>query len=364
MITFKIPEKIQSHIYKGRKGQALWLLSRLIRDIDSGIYDEYYRDFVKFIHNYRIKLLIDWRMYQDALGYICLESELYPDDPNISAYKEFLKTRTINSPKHDSEILDFPADLSNWKGIAGMRDVKAIFERDVILPLVEHELYAKYKVPLPNGVLLYGPPGCGKTFFAKKLSEQIKFNFLEIKPSTIGSIYVHGSQLEIKKIFEDAEKNNPTLIFFDEIEALVPNRGNSDVSFHYKAEVNEFLTQLDNCHKKGILVVGATNLMRNIDTAILRPGRFDKKIFVGTPDIEARIEAFKIHMKDRPQEDIKWLFLAEMTENYTFAEIESIVNEAGRLAISKRSLITTNILGSIISNTKPFLDNEKIKSYY
>lgn len=363
MITYKIPKRIQSHIYRGRKGQALWLLSKLIHDIDSGIYDEYYRDFVKFIHNYRIRLLVDWGMYQDALAYICLENELYPDDPNPLAYKEFLKTHTLNSPKKDLDSLAFQTNLSNWNGIAGMRDVKTIFERDIILPLVEHELYARYKVPLPNGVLLYGPPGCGKTFFAIKLSEQVNFNFIEIKPSSVGSIYVHGSQLEIKRIFEDAEKNKPTLIFFDEIEALVPNRNSSDVSHHYKTEVNEFLTQLDNCHKRGILVVGATNLIRNIDPAILRPGRFDKKIFVGTPDLEARIEAFKIHMKDRPQEEIKWIFLAEMTEDYTFAEIENIVNEAGRIAISKKSLITTNILGSIIANTKPFLDNEKIKLY-
>jgi transitional endoplasmic reticulum ATPase len=364
MINYKIPAKIQSHIYKGRKGQALWLLSRLIHDIDSGIYDEYYRDFVKFIHNYRIRLLVDWGMYQDALAYLSLENELYPDDPNPLAYKEFIKNHSLNSPKKDIASLEFQPTSSNWTGVAGMRDVKTIFERDVILPLIEHDLYAKYKVPLPNGVLLYGPPGCGKTFFAKKLSEQIKFNFLDTKPSSIGSIYVHGSQLEIKRIFEDAEKNRPTLIFFDEIEALVPNRSHADVSYHYKAEVNEFLSQLDNCHKKGILVVGATNLIRNIDPAILRPGRFDKKIFVGTPDLEARIEAFKIHMKDRPQEDIKWLFLAEMTENYTYAEIEHIVNEAGRIAISKKSLITTNIIGSIIANSKPSLDNEKIRSYF
>ncbi|MBN1184210.1 MAG: ATP-binding protein [Bacteroidales bacterium] len=364
MDTFLIPEKIQSLVYRKRKAQALWLLGKLISDIDSGIYADYYKEYVRFINMYRIRLFVDWGMYRDALAYVCLESDLYPEDPNSGAYNEFLKTRIINLPKSKGDRTVLKSQSKNWKGIAGMRELKTIFERDIILPFTERELYERYKVPLPNGVLLYGPPGCGKTFIARKLSEQVKFHFMDIKPSGLGSIYVHGAQLEIKKVFEDAEKNQPSILFLDEIEALVPNRSNSDVSYHYKAEVNEFLSQLDQCHKRGILVIGATNLIKNIDPAILRPGRFDKKVFIGPPDLEARIEAFKMHMEGRPQEEIKWLYLAEMTEYYTFAEIEHIVNEAGRVAISKKSLITTNILGAIISSIKPALDKEKMKIYF
>jgi len=363
MEAYKIPEKIQSLVYKGKKDSALWLLGKLIKDIDSGIYADYYKDFVRYINMYRIKLLIDWRMYRDALAYTCLENELYPENPNAKAYKEYLKTRLINIPKTKSKKSDTLHETKKWKGIAGMRELKTIFERDIILPFAERELYNQYKVPLPNGILLYGPPGCGKTFIARKLSEQVSFNFMEIKPSGLGSIYVHGSQLEIKRIFEEAENKKPSILFLDEIEALVPNRSSSDVSYHYKAEVSEFLAQLDQCHKKGILVVGATNYIKNIDNAVLRPGRFDKKIFVGPPDLEARIEAFKITMEGRPQENIKWLYLAEMTEYYTFAEIEHIINEASRMAISKKSLITTNILGSAITNITPELNKEKMKLY-
>lgn len=175
---------------------------------------------------------------------------------------------------------------------------------------------------------------------------------------------IGGSQLEIKKVFEDAENKQPAILFFDEIDSLVPNRSDGDVSYHYKTEVNEFLTQLDNCHKRGILVVGTTNFIKSIDPSVLRPGRFDKKIFIGPPDLEARVEAFKIHMEGRPQENIKWLFLAEMTEYFTYAEIENIVNDAGRQAISMKSFITTNILGTVISNTRPSLDSERMKFYY
>lgn len=364
MNTHTIPKNLQSFVCQKRKPEALWLISRMVRDIEKGIYADYDKEFVRFINMYRIRLLIDWRMYRDALAYICLENELYPDDPNSFAYKEFLKTRIINMPDSKKSDTVINALSKKWVGVVGMREMKTIFEKDVILPFTERELYKRFKVPLPNGVLLYGPPGCGKTFIAKKLSEQVNFNFIDIKPSSLGSIYVHGSQLEIKRVFEEAEKKQPTLLFFDEIEALVPNRNDSDVSYHYKAEVNEFLTQLDNCHKRRILVVGTTNYIKNVDPAVLRPGRFDKKIFIGPPDLEARVEAFKIHMEGRPQEDIKWLFLAEMTEYFTYAEIENIVNEAGRQAISMKSFITTNILGTVISNTRPSLDSEKMKLYY
>jgi transitional endoplasmic reticulum ATPase len=364
METFQIPEKIQSLVYKGKKAQVLWLLGKLIKDIDSGIYADYYRDFVRYANMYRIRLLVDWGMYRDALAFTCLENELYPENPNAKAYTEYLKTRLINLPNKKKIKNEATPQSMKWKGIAGMRELKTIFERDIILPFTERELYQQYKVPLPNGVLLYGPPGCGKTYIARKLAEQVNFNFMEIKPSGLGSIYVHGSQLEIKRVFEEAETKKPSILFFDEIEALVPSRNSSDVSYHYKAEVNEFLTQLDQCHKRGILVVGATNFFKNIDNAILRPGRFDKKIFVGPPDLEARLEAFKLYMEGRPQEDIKWLYIAEMTEYYTFAEIEHIVNEAGRIAISKKSLITTNVLGSVISGINPELNIEKMKLYY
>ncbi|MBP7508451.1 MAG: ATP-binding protein [Prolixibacteraceae bacterium] len=363
MERFQIPEKIQSSVYRRRKAEAIWLISKLISEIDKGLYVDYYREFVRFLNNYRIRLLIEWEMYREALAFICLECELYPENSNALAYKEYFKKhyywllndKMISAPKNTSK---------KWKGVAGMHELKTIFERDVILLFNERDIYKKFKVPLPNGIILYGPPGCGKTFIARKLSEQIGMKYMEISPADIGSTYVHGTQIEIKRLFEEAAKNSPTLLLIDEIEALVPNRTNSDVSFHYKSEVNEFLTQLDQCNKKGIFVVGTTNYLRNIDNAILRPGRFDKKIFVGTPDLEARIEAFKIHLDGRPHANIKWLFIGEMTEYYTFAEIEYIVNEASRLAIERETIIDTNILGSVISNMTPSLNDEEIKEYF
>ncbi|MBK8352704.1 MAG: ATP-binding protein [Saprospirales bacterium] len=173
----------------------------------------------------------------------------------------------------------------NWDGVAGMRELKAIFERDIILPLREPAIYKAYKVSLPNGVLLYGPPGCGKTFIARKLAEVLNYNFKEIKPSDLASIYVHGTQDKIGQLFADAKAQAPCMLFLDEIEALVPNRSSGGVSFHYQAEVNEFLVHLNECEKNKILVIGATNLPNLIDPAVRRPGRLDKKIFVAPPDL-------------------------------------------------------------------------------
>lgn len=363
MERFKIPDAIQSLVYKKNKAKALWLISDLSHKLDIGLYAHYYKDFIRYLNNYRVMLLRDWGMYRDALAYTCLECELYPDNANALAFKEYL-IKYIKGLTDDSEPLDKPSNKRSWIGVAGMKDLKAVFERDVVLLFTQREIYERYKVPLPNGIMLYGPPGCGKTFIARKLAEEIGFNFIEVTPADLGSIYVHGTQIEIKKLFDEALKKAPTVLFIDEIEGLLPSRNNSDVSFHYKAEVNEFLTQLDQCGKKQIFVVGATNYLRNIDSAILRPGRFDKKIFVGPPDLEARIEALKIHLEGRPCAAVKWVFLAEMTENYTFAELENIVNEAARIAIKQKTQINTNILGTVISKTKPLLNNESITKYF
>ena len=152
------------------------------------------------------------------------------------------------------------------------------------------------------------------------------------------------------------------MLFLDEIEALVPNRSSDGVSHHYQAEVNEFLVHLNECEKNKILVVGATNLPNLVDPVVRRPGRLDKKIFVGPPDFEARGEALKLFMKDRPQTDIDFIYLAEKTECFTFAELEFLVNEAAREALGLRIPINTEtILKSILKN-KPTHNQEMIEN--
>ncbi|MDQ1335041.1 MAG: hypothetical protein QG552_1991, partial [Thermodesulfobacteriota bacterium] len=312
---------------------------------------------------YRIDLLREWGRLSEALAWTCLECEHNPQNVTARVLKENLKgalnlkaQQTQGFGKQEKKALE----PGLWSGVAGMREVKLILERDVILPLRNRELYSRFKVNLPNGVLLYGPPGCGKTFIARKLAGILKLDSLETKPSDLASIYVHGGQKRIRALFDSAKEHAPAVVFLDELDAMVPNRGADDVSHHYKSEVNEFLVQLNECSKNRILVIGATNLIEAIDPAALRPGRFDRKVFIGPPDLEARLEMLKLHMADRPQDEMDWLDLAEKCEFYTSAEIGNIVNEAARIAIEAQRPIQHKDLLQAMKDNPPGLSEAKI----
>ncbi|MBT3385978.1 MAG: ATP-binding protein [Prolixibacteraceae bacterium] len=357
----------QKFIVKHSQSVILKKLEQLIQD-DGGLFknDPAIQEFRNLSLLFRIDLLIEWGRYAEALAWLCLETELNPTNVEALAMKEQLKKQLqfITEENYVSIQNTSNNPVFNWSPVAGMRRIKAIIERDVLLPLKERELYKNFNVSIPQGLLLYGPPGCGKTFIVKRIAGLLGFKYFEVSPSTIASTYVHGTQEKIKSLFDEAAKNKPVLLFIDELEAFVPNRSRTDVSFHYQAEVNEFLVQLNNAHKNGIFVVGATNHINMIDEAIKRPGRFDKKIFVGPPDIEARIEAFKTYLKHKPQNISKWLYIAEETENYTFAEIQFVVEETARIVVSKKkTMIDLNELMKVILDNPPELSEKKLLSF-
>src|ERR1039458_1248318 len=275
----QIPHYLQRLLLQGRKADALKLLEKQI-EADGGLFhdDKDFREGKRISWLLRIDLLREWNRLSEALAWTCLECEINPDNVTAQALKEQLKRQLNLVPAKSNSAKSDMQPILNWDGVAGMRELKAIFERDIILPLREPEIYELYKVSLPNGVLLYGPPGCGKTFIARKLSQVLNYNFKEIKPSDLSSIYVHGTQGKIGDLFAEAKANAPCMLFFDEIEAFVPNRSGGSIGFHYQAEVNEFLVHLNECEKNKILVIGATNLPNLIDPAVRRPGRLDKKI--------------------------------------------------------------------------------------
>lgn len=360
MKKWTLPPKLHKYIYKKDIVKALGFLSRITAINDAGLFSELDEGYLRYAGAFRVQLLMEWGYYREALAWACLESELYPENIRSVIFKENLKKRINNLPKND--LIKIKND--GWEGVAGMREIKAMIEQDIILPHTNPELYKKYKVPLPNGYLFFGPPGCGKTFIANSLAKKIGFNFISVSPSDIGSTYVHGTQLEIRRVFEDAKRQAPCLLFFDEFESIAPSRSLEDISFHYKSEVNELLTQLDKVSEHGILFIAATNYKKNIDTAILRPGRIDKSLFIGTPDFEARIESYKIQLQGRPQKKINLEYISEMSEYYTHAEIEHVCNEATRLALKKKMDIDTDLLGSIVHNYTPSLNDKEIEKYF
>lgn len=251
-----------------------------------------------------------------------------------------------------------------FSAIAGMQELKDTVQLDVIDALKDKETYAEYGLSIPNGMLLYGPPGCGKTFFAEKLAEEIGFTFYQINPSDIQSKWVNASQENIKKLFDEARENAPSIIFIDELDALVPSRDDSNVSHMNTSAVNEFLAQMNNCGEDGIFVIGATNRPTAIDSAILRAGRLDKKIYIPVPDLEARKALFQLYLKKRPIEiGINYKELAEQTNNYASVDIKNICDEAARQALRNKERITFHILTETIQQTLPSSSLEELNRY-
>lgn len=254
-----------------------------------------------------------------------------------------------------NQVFDIKEDLLAAKGlecVAGMQELKNLLITDVINPLRNPEKFKKFKVSIPNGIILYGPPGCGKTFIVRKLAEELGYNFFEVKHSDLATPYIHGSVNNIAKQFSIAKQNAPAIIFFDEISGLVPDRKNLQESSHKEEEIDEFLMQLNDAADNHILVVGATNYIDRIDPAILRPGRFDKKIYVPLPDFEARESLFKVGLANRPYDkNMDFNQLASITKGFTCADIiEDVVESAARVAANlDKSFIDQNLLESEIT---------------
>ena len=251
-----------------------------------------------------------------------------------------------------------------FKSIAGMQELKDTIKLDIIDALNEKEKYAEYGLTIPNGMLLYGPPGCGKTFFAEKMAEEIGFNFYQIKPSDIQSKWVNASQENIKNLFDEARKNAPSIIFIDELDALVPNRDNSSVNHMNTSAVNEFLAQMNNSGDDCVFIIGATNRPNSIDPAILRAGRLDKHVYLPPPDFEARELMFKLYLEKRPTEiGLAYSELAKATENYVSSDIKFLCDEASRMALNLKSRITNEILLETIKTNKPSISLSELNSY-
>jgi transitional endoplasmic reticulum ATPase len=241
--------------------------------------------------------------------------------------------------------------------------LKNILFNDVIRALNEPDKYAEFGLTIPNGMLLYGPPGCGKTFFAQKFAEEVGYNFVLVNPSDVQSKYINATQENINNLFKQAAENAPTTIFFDELDALVPTR-EAELHQMHAAAVNEFLAQMNSASERGIFVIAATNRPEKIDPALLRTGRIDKKFFIPPPDGKAREELFKIYMKDRPTDlDINYEVLSEKTNNYVSSDIKFIVDEASRIALRNNSRITMGIILNVIANTKPSVKKSDLLYY-
>lgn len=279
-----------------------------------------------------------------------------PDDrfADAGAFLEALSEPSAESvtlvPADTSGQVDIQTDRPRgFAAVAGMSELKRILTEDFLNALRDPELYRRFGLSIPNGMLLFGPPGCGKTYIAERLGEELGFAFRKINPSTVASIYVHGTQEKIAQIFKAARSDAPCLLFIDELDALVPSR--SGAIYHsYAAEVNEWLAQMSNCGEDGVFLLAATNQPQRIDKAALRAGRIDKVVYVGPPDHEARRAMFEVHLNHRPlDEHIDCNELAQLTEAHTAGDIRLLVDEAARDALTSGAhcIRMSHLLGAI-----------------
>lgn len=285
-------------------------------------------------------------------------------DTKENSYKE----ETIENPICN-DILEV-----NGKGleeVAGMNSLKQLITEGFINILKHQECASAYGIK-PPALLFYGPAGCGKTFFAEKMAEEIGINFMKIVPDDIACTWIHGTQQKIGELFRKAEKNGPTLIFFDEFEAMVPHRSSNEANQHQNGEVNEFLCMLNNAADRGIYVVAATNFPERIDKAILRTGRIDEIIYVDMPDAESREALFKLELKKLPvEEDIDFMQLATLTDGYNCSDINYIIKTASRKMFNetikdeKQSYkkITQKVLEETISQRPPSITERMLREY-
>lgn len=216
-----------------------------------------------------------------------------------------------------------------FEDVGGMEHIKREIDLKIIKPLQHQDIYKAYGKKIGGGILLYGPPGCGKTHLAKATAGQINADFINVGINEILDMWIGSSERNLHEIFETARANKPCVIFIDEIDALGANRNDMNKSAG-RSVINQFLSELDgvDSDNDGILVLGATNAPWHLDPAFRRPGRFDRIIFVSPPDEPARESIFKIHLNNKPVEHIDYKSLAKASKNFSGADIQAVIDIA------------------------------------
>ncbi|MBK8846985.1 MAG: AAA family ATPase [Bacteroidetes bacterium] len=277
-------------------------------------------------------LLKDNQLFKASEEYkkaLMLDASLKDDE-----MEDALKVKnTSGESVMDDEFEALPANMErpkiNFDDVGGMNVVKEEIKMKIILPMQHPELYAAYGKAIGGGILLYGPPGCGKTMLARATAGQVKANFVTVGINDVLDMYIGASEQRLHAIFEMARQQKPCVLFFDEVDALGASRSDMRHSAG-RHLINQFLNELDGAQNgnDGILILGATNAPWHLDAAFRRPGRFDRIIFVPPPDDTAREEIFKVLLKGKPVSEIDYQALAKKTKDYSGADLKAIIDIA------------------------------------
>ncbi len=292
--------------------------------------------------------------------------------------KDFIESLKVVRPSAMREVLVETPDVK-WENIGGLEDIKTKLKETVEWPLKQPEVFKRMGVKPPKGVLLYGPPGTGKTLLAKAVAKESEANFILINGPSLLSKWVGESEKAVREIFRKARQTAPTILFFDEIDALVPRRGSQgDSSRTSERIVNQMLTEMDGLESlNDVIVLAATNRPELVDPALLRQGRFDRVIYTTVPDEKSRKKIFEIYMKkmqidytsydkEENQKDNFLDWLVKETEGYVGSDIEGVCREAALIAL-RENIKAENVqfkhFQEALEVVKPSVDEDVQKSY-
>jgi SpoVK/Ycf46/Vps4 family AAA+-type ATPase len=260
---------------------------------------------------------------------------------------EFASRLGINATETESEVVDGKVRAAwgededaphvqeierpkiTFNDVGGMEKVKEEIRLKIIHPLTHPELYKAYGKPIGGGILMYGPPGCGKTYLARATAGEIKASFIAVGINDVLDMWIGNSERNLHSLFEQARDHKPCVLFFDEVDALGASR--SDMRHHAGRQlINQFLSEMDGVKtsNEGVLILAATNAPWHLDSAFRRPGRFDRVLFVPPPDGAARAAILRLQCKGKPIEEIDYDHLGRKTEHFSGADLKALVDVA------------------------------------
>jgi transitional endoplasmic reticulum ATPase len=273
---------------------------------------------------------------------------------------DFLAALAEIEPSAIREVFTEVPDVG-WDDIGGLEEIRHLLMETVEWPLKYGPLFAHIHTTPPKGILLYGPPGTGKTLLAKVVAKESEANFISVKGPELLCKWIGESEKGVREVFRKARQASPCVVFFDELDALLPTRGAGSDSHVTERVVSQFLAEMDGIEElKGVVVLAATNRLDRVDSALLRPGRFEMLVELPMPDQEARLAVFQVHTRGKPlAPDVHLARLAKCTEGWTGADIEGLCRQAGILAIREflenhRSLAPSEPLDQLHIGTRHF----------
>ncbi|HSB50090.1 MAG TPA: CDC48 family AAA ATPase [Nitrosopumilaceae archaeon] len=372
---------------------ALRRPGRLDREIEIGIPDEQGRNEILNIHTRGMPIdkKVDLKQISKTThGFVGADLEILTKEAAMRSLRRVLPDIDLDQEKISAEVLqkikvtseDFrdalkevrPSALRevlvqvpnvSWDDVGGLDSLKEELREAIEWPLKHKEAIEYVDVQTPKGILLYGSPGTGKTLIAKAVAKMTESNFISIKGPELLSKWVGESEKGVREIFRKARQAAPCIIFFDEIDALVPRRSGSDLGSHVtQSVVSQILTEIDGLEElHNVLIIGATNRLDIVDEALLRPGRFDRIIQVPMPDEKARANIFKIHTKKKPiAKDVDFTKLVGLTKDFSGADIAAVANRAAITALKRYVSGTSKNIKEIEISQQDLVDSiEKVR---